>query len=819
MGALSKNSRGGKRGSSSFAWSSIIITLIFIAFCSLGIYILTSSPSPSSSNAAYRRSHVSLSSDRRASGFDLKELKSALDESAMQSESGISEEDSSESQQEQQNEEGETHNQGDKEASSGIESQEQIEHDTEGTVEESGEQKQSHVDDRESDEETEQPEGKFAPETEQCQDSTDGRGEEEEKKQNEEQIHEQTEKKNCNYGQPDTEQQQIEDVDTGIEIQPGLQVGANETHSTRRDDNWLEELSQSGENMPWETQDVHSLNEEGKKQKEQQQQAGISQGNRGAEENLIGYEWELCNVTAGADYIPCLDNEKALKKVHDFKHYQHRERHCPEESPTCLVPLPKGYKRSVEWPASRDKIWYNNVPHSKLAEVKGHQNWLKVDGEYLKFPGGGTQFIQGASQYIAYLQHSLPAIEWGKYTRVVLDVGCGVASFGGYLFNWDVLTMSFAPKDEHEAQVQLALERGIFPAISAVMGSQRLPFPSNVFDLIHCARCRVPWHADGGMLLLEINRLLRPGGYFVWSATPVYQKLKEDLEIWKAMSSLTESMCWDFLKIRKDKLNGVAAAFYRKPPSNECYEDRKNQTPAICEEEDDPNAAWYSPLKPCIHLAPVNASERGIEWPAEWPQRLSTPPFWLNSSQTGFYGKPGLLDFESDSIRWKRIVKKSYLVGLGINWSKIRNVMDMRAVYGGFAAALNLENVWVMNVVNIDAPDTLPIIYERGLLGIYHDWCESFNTYPRTYDLLHADHLFSKLKERCSLVPVMAEIDRIVRPGGILIVRDDSAVTNQVENLLKSLHWEVNLVFSKNNNGIIAAEKSDWRPETYSDST
>lgn len=121
---------------------------------------------------------------------------------------------------------------------------------------------------------------------------------------------------------------------------------------------------------------------------------------------------------------------------------------------------------------------------------------------------------------------------WGKRTRVVLDVGCGVASFGGFLFERDVIAMSLAPKDEHEAQVQFALERKI-PAISAVMGSKRLPFPSRVFDLIHCARCRVPWHNEGGMLLLELNRMLRPGGYFVWSATPVYQKLEEDVQIWK----------------------------------------------------------------------------------------------------------------------------------------------------------------------------------------------------------------------------------------------------------------------------------------------
>uniref|UniRef100_A0A453SH27 Methyltransferase n=1 Tax=Aegilops tauschii subsp. strangulata TaxID=200361 RepID=A0A453SH27_AEGTS len=180
------------------------------------------------------------------------------------------------------------------------------------------------------------------------------------------------------------------------------------------------------------------------------------------------------------------------------------------------------------------EIWLSNVPHTKLVQVKGHQNWVKVSGQYLLFPGGGTQFIHGALHYIDFLQQSVRGVAWGKRTRVVLDVGCGVASFGGYLFERDVVTMSFAPKDEHEAQVQMALERGI-PAISAVMGSKRLPFPSKAFDLVHCARCRVPWHADGGALLLELNRVLRPGGLFVWSATPVYQKLTDDVEIWKGM--------------------------------------------------------------------------------------------------------------------------------------------------------------------------------------------------------------------------------------------------------------------------------------------
>lgn len=50
------------------------------------------------------------------------------------------------------------------------------------------------------------------------------------------------------------------------------------------------------------------------------------------------------------------------------------------------------------------QIWYHNVPHTLLAEVKGHQNWVKVSGEFLTFPGGGTQFIHGALHYLDFVQ-------------------------------------------------------------------------------------------------------------------------------------------------------------------------------------------------------------------------------------------------------------------------------------------------------------------------------------------------------------------------------------------------------------------------------
>lgn len=68
-----------------------------------------------------------------------------------------------------------------------------------------------------------------------------------------------------------------------------------------------------------------------------------------------------------------------------------------------------------------------------------------------------------------------------------------------------------------------------------------------------------------------------------------------------------------------------------------------------------------------------------------------------------------------------------------------------------FAAALAVTHrpMWVLNVVPVSGWDTLPLVYERGLIGVYHDWCESLSTYPRSYDLLHMDHLLDLEAPRC----------------------------------------------------------------------
>ncbi|XP_068649537.1 probable methyltransferase PMT27 [Aristolochia californica] len=129
--------------------------------------------------------------------------------------------------------------------------------------------------------------------------------------------------------------------------------------------------------------------------------------------------------------FPNWAGEEAILKLQSTKHYEHRERHCPEEGPTCLVTLHEGYKWAISWPDNKIKIWYHNVPHTKLVVVKGHLNWVKVTGKYLTFPGGGTQFKHGALHYLDFVQETFLDIAWGKRSCVVLDIGCGAASFGG----------------------------------------------------------------------------------------------------------------------------------------------------------------------------------------------------------------------------------------------------------------------------------------------------------------------------------------------------------------------------------------------------
>uniref|UniRef100_A0A804UDF7 Methyltransferase n=1 Tax=Zea mays TaxID=4577 RepID=A0A804UDF7_MAIZE len=123
----------------------------------------------------------------------------------------------------------------------------------------------------------------------------------------------------------------------------------------------------------------------------------------------------------------------------------------------CLIPPQHGYKVPIKWPKSRDVVWKANIPHTHLAKEKSDQNWMVEAGEKIKFPGGGTHFHHGADKYISNIANILNFkdnnINNEGMLRIVLDVGCGVASFGGYLLSSNVIAMSLAPNDVHQNQI------------------------------------------------------------------------------------------------------------------------------------------------------------------------------------------------------------------------------------------------------------------------------------------------------------------------------------------------------------------------------
>ena len=73
------------------------------------------------------------------------------------------------------------------------------------------------------------------------------------------------------------------------------------------------------------------------------------------------------------------------------------------------------------------QIWHANMPHNRIADRKGHQGWMKEEGDYFVFPGGGTMFPEGAIPYIEKLGQYIPTS--GGVLRTALDMGCGVGIY------------------------------------------------------------------------------------------------------------------------------------------------------------------------------------------------------------------------------------------------------------------------------------------------------------------------------------------------------------------------------------------------------
>ncbi|KAF8412318.1 hypothetical protein HHK36_000279 [Tetracentron sinense] len=526
------------------------------------------------------------------------------------------------------------------------------------------------------------------------------------------------------------------------------------------------------------------------------------------------------------------------------------ERHCPKKGEVikCCVPAPYGYKSPFGWPASRDWAWYANVPHKKLMVEKAVQNWIQFEGDRFRFPGGGTMFRYGADAYIDTIGRLINLRDGS--IRTAIDTGCGVsmdtngrnhspeslhsiplipillvfelklikaeekdevdlivefgsmvvASLGAFLLSRNILTMSFAPKDTHEAQVQFALERGV-PALIGVLASNRLPYPSRAFDMAHCSRCLIPWGQYGtdGLYVMEVDRILRPGGYWLLSGRPIHwkqhwkgwERTRGDLKAQQSViETIARSLCW------KKLIEKVDIAIWQKPTNHiHCKINRKVfKNPKFCKAQD-PDMAWYTKMETCLTPLPDVSDIKEIAGGklVKWPERLNAvPPRISSGSVEGITVEI----FREDTELWKRRLAYYKVVNNQLEQrGRYRNLLDMNSYLGGFAAALIDDPVWVMNVVPIQVKiNTLGVIFERGLIGTFQIWCEAMSTYPRTYDFLHVDSVFSLYSGRCEMEDILLEMDRILRPEGIVIFRDHIDVLVKIKSITDRLKWDSRIV-------------------------
>ncbi|KAK7353056.1 hypothetical protein VNO80_18489 [Phaseolus coccineus] len=507
------------------------------------------------------------------------------------------------------------------------------------------------------------------------------------------------------------------------------------------------------------------------------------------------------------NYVPCFNVSDNLAL--GFSDGNEFDRQCGHElRQDCLSLSPPNYKIPLRWPTGRDIIWVANVKltaQEVLSSGSLTKRMMMLDEEQISFRSVSHMFdgVEDYSHQIAEmigLRNESNFIQAG--VRTILDIDCGYGSFGAHLFQNQLLTMCIASYEPSGSQVQLTLERG-FPAMVASFNSKQLPYPSLSFDMLHCARCGIDWDRKDGILMIEADRLLRPGGYFVWTSTLTNARDKDSQERWKFIQSFAENLCWDMMSQQDETV------VWKKTSEKTCYGSRKNTSPPpLCGRGYDVETPYYRELQNCIG-GTHSSRWISVEKRQTWPSRDQ-----LNKKELENFGLQSD-EFAEDSESWRASVRNywSLLSPLIFSdhpkrpgdedppppYNMLRNVLDMNSHFGGFNSALLHagKSVWVMNVVPLDGPNYLPLILDRGYVGVMHDWCEAFPTYPRTYDLVHAAGLLSlefARQRSCKMLDLFIEIDRLLRPEGWIIIRDTAPLVESARALTTRLKWDARVV-------------------------
>ncbi|MCL7045110.1 hypothetical protein MKW94_013619 [Papaver nudicaule] len=314
-------------------------------------------------------------------------------------------------------------------------------------------------------------------------------------------------------------------------------------------------------------------------------------------------EFELCGKDR-ENYVPCYNvSANLLAGFHDGEEF---DRHCEVSSvgQRCLVRPPKDYKIPLRWPAGKDVIWSGNVKITKdqfLSSGSMTKRLMLLEENQIAFHSEDGMNIDGVKDYSRQVAEMIGLGSDSEFhqagVQTVLDIGCGFGSFGAHLLSLKLMTVCIAAYEVFGSQVQLALERGL-PAMIGDFISKQLPYPSLSFDMVHCAQCGITWDKKDGAFLIEVDRLLKPGGYFVLTS-PTTNPQGGSLSVKKVtvstpLEEFTESICWSLLAQQEETF------VWQKTADVQCYASRKEgKIPPICKADFD-GQSYYQPLRSCL---------------------------------------------------------------------------------------------------------------------------------------------------------------------------------------------------------------------------